>query len=85
MSARRSVSRGRSRGVGVGGDALGRAPARVQDGRVVAAAEGAADGRQGAGGVLAGEVHRDLAGPGDAGGAAGREELVAARRRRPRR
>ena len=53
------------------------APAGVEDGRVVAAAEARADGREGLVGVLAREVHGDLARPGDAGGAAAGEQLLA--------
>src|SRR3954466_3032423 len=65
-------------GLGVGGNALGRAPAGMQDGRVVATREARADGGEGLTGVLAGEIHRDLARPGKAGRAAGGEELLAA-------
>src|SRR6185312_6759470 len=65
-------------GLGVGGDALCRAPARVQDGRVIASREARPDGREGLTGVLAREVHGDLARPGETGRAAGREELLAA-------
>src|SRR5512133_3508299 len=65
-------------GLGVGRDALGRAPAGVQDGRVVAPREARPDGRQGLTRVLAREVHRDLARPGKAGRAAGGEQLLAA-------
>ncbi len=42
----------------------------VEDGAVVAAAEGVADFAEGGFGELAGEVHGDLAGEGDVGGAA---------------
>src|SRR3954470_2095106 len=65
-------------GLGVSGHALGRAPAGMQDGRVVATREARADGGEGLTGVLAREVHRDLARPGEAGRAAGGEELLAA-------
>src|SRR4051812_50083090 len=65
-------------GLGVGGHALGRAPAGMQDGRVVATREARADGGEGLTGVLAREVHRDLARPGKAGRAAGGEGLPAA-------
>ena len=63
-------------GLGIVGDPLGGALARVQDGRVVAVAERAADRRQGLVGELAREVHGDLAGPGDGGGAARGEQRV---------
>src|SRR3954471_1965179 len=53
-------------GLRVGGHALGRAPAGMQDGRVVATREARADGGEGLTGVLAREVHRDLARPGEA-------------------
>src|SRR3954470_18305912 len=65
-------------GLGIGSDALGGAPAGVQDGGVVASSEGAADGGQALAGVLAGEVHGDLARPGDARGAAGGQQVLAA-------
>src|SRR3954466_3180115 len=65
-------------GLRVGGHALGRAPAGMQDGRVVATREARSDGGEGLTGVLAREVHRDLARPGKAGRAAGGEELLAA-------
>jgi hypothetical protein len=56
-------------GLGVGGEALGGAPAGVHDGGVVAPAEAPANGGERLGGVLAREVHGDLAGPGEACGA----------------
>src|SRR4051812_50114426 len=65
-------------GLGVGGHALGRAPAGMQDGRVVATREARADGGEGLTGVLAREGHRDLAGPGKGRRAAGGEGLLAA-------
>src|SRR5512146_1498522 len=65
-------------GLGVGGDALGRATAGVQDGGVVAPGEARSDGGQGLARVLAREVHGDLARPGEPGGAAAGEELLAA-------
>src|SRR5689334_10327436 len=43
----------------------------VEDRGVIAPAEGAADGGERLGGVLAREVHGDLPRPGEAGGAAG--------------
>jgi hypothetical protein len=52
-------------GLGVGGDALRRAPARVEDGGVVAPREARADGGERLARVLAREVHRDLARPGE--------------------
>ena len=73
-----------SQASGVGGDALRRAVAGVQDGGVVAAAE--ARGRSpgaSALGELAREVHGDLARPGDGGRAAGARGARRARRRTP--
>src|SRR5690349_16217990 len=57
-------------GLGVGGDALGRAAAGMKDRRVVAPGEARPDGGEGLTGVLTGEVHGDLARPGQAGRAA---------------
>src|SRR3954468_15834167 len=65
-------------GLGVGGHALGRAAAGMQDGRVIAPREARPDGGKGLTRVLAREVHRDLPRPGQAGGAAGGEQLLAA-------
>ena len=61
-------------GLGVSRDPLARAAAGVQHGRVVAAAEGAPDRRQGRVGQLARQVHCDLSGPGDPGSAVRRAE-----------
>src|SRR4051794_33626934 len=63
-------------GLGILGHALGRAPAGVEDRRVVAPAERLADGRQRLVGELARQVHGDLARPGDWSGAARREHRV---------
>src|SRR3954453_8721503 len=63
-------------GLPVAGDALRGPPAGVQDGGVVAAAEGAADRRQRLVGQLAREVHGDLARPGHGRSAAGGQQLV---------
>ena len=83
----RSVSvRTRLAGLGIGGDALGRCACR-RGGRWCG--RGRRRRRRWRGGVRVGElarqVHGDLARPGDAGGAAGRESSSTARRRRPRR
>ena len=57
-------------GLGVGRDPLRGTPVGVQDGGVVAPGEARADGWQRLAGVLAREVHGDLARPREAGGAA---------------
>src|SRR3954447_15764554 len=66
----------RVEGVTVLGDARGRALAGVQDGRVVAAPEGAPDRGQRLVGELAREVHGELARPVEAGGTDVGEHVV---------
>src|SRR4051794_28032494 len=64
-------------GVGVGGDALAGPAYGGEDGGVIAASEGPADGGERGVGELAGEVHGELARPGESGDPAGGEQLVA--------
>jgi hypothetical protein len=64
-------------GLGVGCEALGGALVGVHDRCVVATSEALADRREGLARVLAREIHRDLARPGDPCGAALGDELVA--------
>ena len=54
-------------GLGIVSDALGDAPAGVQDGRVVAAAERLADRMERVACQVAGELDRQVTGPGDLG------------------
>src|SRR5262245_42947479 len=63
--------------LGIGREAVGRALDGMHDRRVVAAAEAAGYVGEREVGVLAREVHGDLARPHEAGGAAGGQQLVA--------
>src|SRR4051795_6316989 len=64
------------RGLGIRSDPVCGTAVGVQDRGVVAAAEGAADGREAGIGVLAREIHGELARPGDAGRPALGEKLL---------